>query len=149
MFGRGGLACPRGSTSDSSHRPQKAVRGTEQYVRMLIPVAIYIGCLCVGLFASAHWLPDLADGTVGGLAFFAVCGLLGAASALVGLHIYSIVHGLGGTSGSFLRSELVASGLNGMLWETGSIAGIATAVYLLAPPEITDQGSGLEGTQPD
>jgi hypothetical protein len=116
---------------------------------MLVPVAIFVTCLCVGVFAGARWLPDLAEGTVGGLAFFAVCGLLGAASALVGLHIYSIVHGLGGTTGSF-RSELVASGLNGMLWEAGSLVGIATAIYLLAPTvEITGQASGLERAEAD
>ncbi len=112
---------------------------------MFVPVAIFIVCLCVGAFAGARWLPDLADGTVGGLAFLVVCGLLGAAFAVVGLRIYSIVHGLGGTSGSF-RSELVATGLNGMLWEAGSLAGIATAIYLLAPAaETTDQASGLDG----
>jgi hypothetical protein len=116
---------------------------------MLVPVAIFVACLCVGAFAGARWLPDLADGTVGGLVFFAVCGLLGAAFALVGLHIYSIVHGLGGTSGSF-RSEVVATGLNGMLWEAGSLVGIATVIYLLAPPvEITDQAPGLERVEVD
>jgi hypothetical protein len=112
---------------------------------MLVPVAIFIACLCVGAFAGARWLPDLADEPVGGLAFFAVCGLLGAAFALVGLHIYSIVHGLGQTSGD-IRSEVVATGLNGMLWEAGSLAGIATAIYLLAPPiETTDHPAGSEG----
>jgi hypothetical protein len=116
---------------------------------MLLPVVILVACLCVGTFAGARWLPDLANGTVGGLAFFAVCGLLGAALGLVGLHIYSIVHGLGGTSGRF-RSELVATGLNGMLWEAGSLIGIATAIYLLAPAaEITGQASGFERVETD
>ncbi len=116
---------------------------------MLVPVAIFVACLCVGVFAGARWIPDLADGAVGGLAFFAVCGLLGAPSAIVGLHVYSIVHGLGGTTGSF-RSELVASGLNGMLWEAGSLVGIATAIYLLAPTvEITGQASDLERAEAD
>jgi hypothetical protein len=116
---------------------------------MLVPVAIFLACLCIGAFAGPRWLPDLADEAVGSLAFFAVCGLFGAALGLVGLHIYSIVYGLGRTSGSF-RSELVASGFNSMLWEAGSLAGIAVAVYLLAPAaETTDQALGLEGVVAD
>ena len=66
------------------------------------------------------------------MAFLAVCGLLGAGLGIVGLHIYSIVHGQQHSSGSF-SSELVASGLNGMPWEAGSQAAIAIVVYLLAP----------------
>ncbi|HEV7938474.1 MAG TPA: hypothetical protein VGP18_10685 [Solirubrobacteraceae bacterium] len=116
---------------------------------MLVPVAIFIACLCVGAFASARWLPDLADGITGGLVFFVVCGLLGAVLGLVGLHIYSIVYSLSRTSGSF-RSELVATGLSSMLWEAGSLAGIATAVYLLAPDaETADYLAGLEGAEAD
>jgi hypothetical protein len=99
---------------------------------MIVPVVIFIACLCVGALGSARWLPDLASGMTAGIALFAVCGLLSAALGLVGLHIYSIVHGLEHSSGSF-RPELVAASLTSMLWEAGSLAGIAMAVYLLAP----------------
>lgn len=104
---------------------------------MLIPVVIFVACLVVSVGASSRWLPDLAAGPVGGLAFFAVCGLLGAALGLVGLHIYSIVEGLN-QSGGFTglrneKAEILASGLASMLWEAGSLFGLAFVVYLLAP----------------
>jgi hypothetical protein len=90
----------------------------------------------VGVGASSRWLPDLAAGPVGGLAFLAVCGLLGAALGLVGLHIYSIVEELNNVGGSFSgirKAEVVAEGLESMLWEAGSLFGLAFVVYLLAP----------------
>jgi hypothetical protein len=74
------------------------------------------------------------------LAFFAVCGLQGAAAGIAGLHIYSIINSinefksLGGGDG-----EIVASSLAGMLWEAGSLLGLATLVYLLAPAAETAQ----------
>jgi hypothetical protein len=78
----------------------------------------------------------LAVEPVGGLAFFVVCGLLGGALGLVGLHVYSIVEELdhGGPLGVLGKGEVVAVGLRSMLWEAGSLCGLAIAVYLLAPP---------------
>jgi hypothetical protein len=109
---------------------------------MVVPVLIFAVGMVVGVMAGARWLPDLAVGPVGGLAFFAVCGLLGAAVGLVGLHIYSIVEaldhfdGLGGVG----KADIVSEGLQSMLWEAGSLFGISIAVYLLAPPsEIADE----------
>src|ERR1700679_1155671 len=97
---------------------------------MLLPALIAAVCLFAGVAAAVRWLPDLADGAVGGLAFFAVCGLLGAALGLLGLHVYSTVenfHGFGE------RGAILAGSLESMLWDTGSLAGLAFAVYLLAP----------------
>jgi hypothetical protein len=103
---------------------------------MLIPVVIFAACLCAGAVAGARWLPDLTVGPVGALAFFVVCGLLGAALGLVGLHVYSIVEALdrSGSFGGFGKGEVVAVGLRSMLWEAGSLCGLAIVVYLLAPP---------------
>jgi hypothetical protein len=103
---------------------------------VLLPVFIFAACLSVGVVAGSRWLPDLAVGSVGGLAFFAVCGLLGIALGLVGLHVYSIIEGLGGTSGNF-RQVLLANDLESMVWEAGSVLGLAVVVYLLAPPAET------------
>jgi hypothetical protein len=103
---------------------------------VLVPVLIFAACLSVGVMASSRWLPDLAAGPVGGLAFFVVCGLLGIALGLVGLHVYAIVEGLGPTSGNF-RKVLLAEDLEGMAWEVGSVLGLAVIVYLLAPPAET------------
>jgi hypothetical protein len=103
---------------------------------MLIPVVVFVVCLGAGAVASARWLPDLAAGPVGGLAFFVACGLAGSGLALVGLHIYSIANTL--HTGSFAgirnaKAEILASGLQGMLWEAGSLFGLAAVVFLLAP----------------
>lgn len=116
---------------------------------MLIPVLIFVVCLCAGVAAAVQWLPPLAPGSVGGLAFFVVCGLLGAALALVGLHVYSIVQALdnvGGPFGGIRKGEVVATGLEGLLFEAGFLSGLACAVYLLAPPaEVVGES---EGTTP-
>jgi len=115
---------------------------------VLIPAAVFVVCLVVGVGASARWLPDLAAGPIGGLAFFVVCGLLGAALALVGLHVYSIVEGLS-HSGGFTevrnqKAEILASGLQSMLWDAGSLFGLAFAVYLLALAPELDEESATE-----
>ena len=101
---------------------------------MVVPIVVFFACLGAGVTAAARWLPDLAEGSRGGLAFFAVCGLLGAAVGIASLRVYSIVNSinefksLGGGNG-----EIVASGLATMLWEAGSLIGFAALVYLLAP----------------
>lgn len=107
---------------------------------MVIPSAIFVVCFSTGVWASSRWLPPLAEGAVGGIAFFGVCGLLGAALGLAGLHIYSTVRtveGLGGGLPSEAKGDLLASGLAQLLFEVGSIFGLALVVYLLAPPAET------------
>jgi hypothetical protein len=98
-----------------------------------VPIVIFVVCVSAGVFAGTRWLPDLASGTIGGLAFFVVCGLLGAALGLVGLQIYAMVRQaelLGRIGGS---STIVANGLSAILWQAGSLLGLAAVVYLLAP----------------
>jgi len=97
-----------------------------------IPIVIFVVCVSVGVLASSRWLPDLPGGTIGGLAFFAVCGLLGAALGLVGLQIYWIVR-QGELLGRIGSSAIVANGLSAILWQAGSLLGLAAVVYLLAP----------------
>jgi hypothetical protein len=106
---------------------------------VLIPIVIFVVCLGAGVIASAQWLPDLADGPVGGIALFVVCGLVGTALAMVGLHIYSIVQALdqiGEGVKAVGKGEIVASGLADLSWEAGSVIALAAVVYLLAPPPI-------------
>jgi hypothetical protein len=100
---------------------------------VLIPVVIFAVCLGAGVVVSAQYLPSLADGVVGGIAFFLVCGLLGGALALIGLHIYSIVNAVEEFGGGRGRGEFVATGLTSMVWETGSLLALTAVVYLLAP----------------
>ena len=49
---------------------------------------------------------------------------MGAAAGLVGLHIYSIVNAIGEFR-SLGDGEIVATGLASMLWEAGSLLGLA------------------------
>jgi hypothetical protein len=102
---------------------------------MLLPVLIFFGASSPGVLAGARWLPDLAPGQVGGLAFFMVCGLVGAATGLIGVHIYSIVEELNHLSGGggLTRGEVVAQGLRVVVYEAGSLLALAGVVYLLAP----------------
>lgn len=110
---------------------------------MGVPILIFIVCFSVGTVASGHMLPDLAAGPVGGLAFFVVCGLLGAAFGLLALHIYLIVfalHHTGGFQGlADFKAETVANGIDSILLEAGVLVGLAAGVYLLAPPPEEDE----------
>jgi hypothetical protein len=109
---------------------------------VLVPVLIFFGGMSVGAVSGARWLPDLAPGLVGGLAFFVVCGLLGAAVGLVGMHIYSIVDEIdriSGSLGGIGRGEIVAQGLRDILYEAGSLFAFASIIYLLAPPPAEDE----------
>lgn len=99
---------------------------------MAVPIIIFVVCVAAGVFAASQWLPDLERGTVGGLSFFVVCGLIGAAVGVIGLRIYGIVENVEGFSGKF-KKLAVANGLEAMLWEDGLLLGLAAAVYLLAP----------------
>jgi hypothetical protein len=99
---------------------------------MIVPIVVFVACLGAGVAVAAQWLPDLAMDPVGGLAFFVVCGLLGAAAGLMGLHIYSVVNAIDKFR-SLGTGEIVATGLDSMLWEVGSLLGLAALVYLLAP----------------
>jgi hypothetical protein len=101
---------------------------------MLIPVLIFVVAFVAAVAASSRWLPDLAAGSVGGLAFFVVCGLLGAAAGLLGVQTYNLVEetNLGGES-LLHGGELIGLGLQGMAFEVGSLLALTSIVYLLAP----------------
>lgn len=99
---------------------------------MAVPILIFVACLVAGVFAAARWLPPLDAGPVGGLAFFAVCGLFGAGVGAVGLHIYGIVETVDELS-RLGRGPVVAAELRSMVYEAGLLFGVAVAVYLLAP----------------
>ena len=102
-----------------------------------VPALIFVLVFSAAVVATARWLPELAPGPVGGITFFAVCGLAGAAAGLAGLHIYEIVRNLeeiGGGAPFARRGDVLAEGLVSMLYECALIGGAAVAVFLLGPP---------------
>jgi hypothetical protein len=108
---------------------------------MLIPVLIFIGAALAGSWACAQWLPNLAAGSVGGLSFFLVCGLAGAALGNVGMHVYLMVTIAEEARG--FQAESIAEQLQVMAFEAGSLAALASIVFLLAPaPEPDDEPDG-------
>jgi hypothetical protein len=110
---------------------------------ILVPVLIFLGGLAIGALVGARWLPDLAVGQVGGLAFFLVCGLIGAALGLLGVHIYLIVEELNHVPSGVIQGEIVGGDLRNIIFECGSLIGLAGVVYLLAPaPEVEDEPEG-------
>ncbi len=114
---------------------------------VFIPVLVFLGAMSVGVLASFRWLPDLADGRVAGLAFFLVCGMLGAALGLAGLEIYGLVEELsrsGVDSFSGDKGEIVAGALRVIVFESGSLVGLAAVVYLLAPPADEEEELSVE-----
>jgi hypothetical protein len=102
---------------------------------MLVPALVFLACFGGGIFAATRWLPELAPGPVGGIAFFAICGLLGAGLGVVGLHTYIIVQELETIGGTRFDTEgsLLAGGLLTMMLDGGTLFGLATIAYLLAP----------------
>jgi len=105
-----------------------------------VPVLIFVACFAVGTLAAARWLPGLAAGKVGGLAFFAVTGLLAASISLVGVRIYAMINQLNSGELNIVKSEIVAVGIRDILWQAGTIFGLACVIYLLAPsPEDADE----------
>jgi hypothetical protein len=97
------------------------------------------------LSLPARWLPGLAGGQVGGLAFLAVCGLLGISLALVGIHAYEIVRALDQVTsnlGGVSKADVLANGLVNILRDTGPVLGLAFTVYLLAPSGEEDPTRG-------
>jgi hypothetical protein len=120
-----------------------SVRMLEEYCHVLIPVLVFLACLSAGAVAGSRWTPDLAVGQVGGLAFFIVCGLLGAALGLVGMHVYLMVEQLENIRG-VSQGEIVAEGIRDILFEAGSVLGFAVVIYLLAPPPEESEDSAGE-----
>ncbi len=109
-------------------------------VAMLVPIIIFVVCFGGGAAAAGHWLPDLGASRVAGLAFFAVCGLLGAALAIVGLNVYEMVKGLGGFEET--KAEILAGELRYTLLEAGTLFGLAAIVYLIAPQAHRERSAG-------
>ena len=115
---------------------------------MAVPILIFIVCFGIGAVLSARVIPDLAAGPVGGLSYFVVCGLLGAALGIVGLHVYLIIDAVT-QSGSGLpgvrdyKAETVADGIVNILRDAGVLVGLAVGVYLLAPPPEEDDEPAL------
>jgi hypothetical protein len=95
-----------------------------------VPVIIFAVCFVAGSVAGTLWLPSLATGPAGGLAFFAVCGLLGAGLGVIGLHLEVVVEAL---EGQGFGKVFVAAQLSDMLFEAGAVLGLGIAIYLLAP----------------
>jgi hypothetical protein len=102
---------------------------------VLIPALIFVVCFGVGTAASAHWLPDLDSGPIGELAFFTVCGLLGAALSLFGIHVYSIIREIDHLHAEFgaSKADLLTDGMQAILFEVGILVALAAIVFLIAP----------------
>ena len=105
---------------------------------MAVPAIIFVGCFVGGVWAASRWLPGLARDPIGNVAFFATCGLLGAGLGVVGLHIYETARALELISGSGPytdNADILANGLLQILLDGGTVLGLATIAYLLAPAE--------------
>jgi hypothetical protein len=91
-------------------------------------------CFVAASGAAASWLPDFADGHIGGVAFFVVCGLIAARLAVVGVNVYLLVKDLEGTRlAGGIDTGLVADHVVALLVYAGVLFGLAGIVYLIAP----------------
>jgi hypothetical protein len=103
-----------------------------------VPALVFVACFGGGAWASSRWLPELADGAVGTISFFAVCGLFAAGLGLAGMHVYTFILDLKIAHKEFLHSgsgvgDVVAANVTNLLFEAGVMFGLAAVVYLLAP----------------
>ncbi|MDE3069369.1 MAG: hypothetical protein KGJ43_01430 [Acidobacteriota bacterium] len=115
-------------------------------------VVIFAVVFLAGVYGSTRWLPDLPSGSVNGAVFFVVCGLVGAAVADAGLHVYIAIesfvafghHGFDAFAGSESDGVVVAAGLSAVLWNSGALVALAAILYVLAsiPRAIGDSPAG-------
>ncbi len=104
----------------------------------MVPLIVVVACFAGGVWATMRWLPPLAEGPVGTLAYYGVCLLAGGALALVGLEVWEIIHALtssearGGLFGR-AKTEVVAFGLADIFRDAGSLAALTLIAYLVAP----------------
>jgi hypothetical protein len=105
---------------------------------VVVPAVVCVVCFFGGIWGASQWLPGLARGPIGDIAFFAICGLIGAGLGVVGLHIHLTARELeeaGGPARLDDRAGFLASGLLQILLDGGTVLGLATIAYLLAPRE--------------
>jgi hypothetical protein len=107
---------------------------------VVLTLVVFFVCFSGGVLASSRWLPDLADGPAGGIAFLAVCGLLGAALSVIGLEVLSTARSLEGIRGR-LDSEVLTQGLVLIMRDGGTLLGLAAIAYLLAPSHAPADGT--------
>jgi hypothetical protein len=100
-------------------------------VAVLVLVTVF--CFIAGMMACSRWLPDFEDGPIGAAAFFVICGLGGAALALVGIGVDSTIRSLEESKAHALQVLVVSDGLITVLRDAGMIAALALIAYLLAP----------------
>ena len=101
---------------------------------VLVFAIVAVVCFIGGMWAARTWLPALAEGPVGTFAYFVVCGLAGAVVAVLGIHVWQIGHLAKITEGpKYLHEEGIIGYVDSLMWEVGSLGGLALIAYLLAP----------------
>lgn len=100
---------------------------------MVVLAIVSAACFIAGVWAASTWLPPLAEGPVGTLVYFVVCGLAGAVLAIFGIRVWGIVRELEEARPLVGSSQLLADGMLSLLWESGSLAALTLIAYLLAP----------------
>jgi hypothetical protein len=108
---------------------------------MVVVILITVGCFAGGAWAASRWLPELAPGPVATLAFFFVCGLLGAALCVLGLHVYDIVRALEMRTDFGNDADAVAGNLRVAFFESGTLVALALVAFLLAPADEDELGA--------
>lgn len=104
-----------------------------------IPLAVAVAAFASGLVLTRRYAPALAPTETGRLSARVVEILAGAAAAVLGLHLYTLVRtvvdsGITGGGGSTLDAEVFTYLATDALWQTGLLVAATAAVHLLAPP---------------
>jgi hypothetical protein len=111
---------------------------------MEVPIVIFVLCVWAGAYAAVRWLPSLPSGSIGGLAFLLVCGLIGAGTAVLGLRIYGVVETLSHDSTGVIGRVETTDELAALLWESGTLFALAGAVFLIACRDASPMTSAPE-----
>ncbi|HUA11690.1 MAG TPA: hypothetical protein VMA83_06770 [Solirubrobacteraceae bacterium] len=105
----------------------------------MVPLIVVVVCFAGGVWATLRWLPPLARGPAGTLAYYGVCVLAGGVLAIVGLEVWEVIHVLSTSEprgeGVFGRdkAEIVADALAQIFRDAGSLAALTLIAYLVAP----------------
>lgn len=106
---------------------------------MVLLVIVIVACFVAGVWAATRWLPPLADGVIGTIVFFIVCGVAGAVVAVAGIHVWQLVYDLTRREYGLGAPDFVADSVSDLLGQVGLLATLGAIAYLVAPkPERPD-----------
>jgi hypothetical protein len=102
---------------------------------VVVPALLFALCFLSSLAVAVYVLPPLAPGAIGKLAYGIAINLLAAAVAVMALEVYELIRVLVRYAAGVARAkpDILASGIAGILRDSGALFAAGAIVYLLGP----------------